>query len=227
MERGLTYEEKIRRAEEIYARRNRNGSYGHVTTVNIRENKKKSVLKKMILQMLICLGMYSIFYLIHTTDYVFSEDVIGTTKEVLSYDVDLINLYQEISNYFQGILNQSQEENLQEEMKQEEKQENQVVIEETKMEEIEETQAQDMQNLSQEEMDVNQIKQNYSFILPLNGIVSSEFGTREVNNDLITPEHYGIDIAAEEGTQIVAAMEGEVISATYSSSFRKFCKNTE
>jgi hypothetical protein len=114
MERGLTYEEKIRRAEEIYARRNQNNMGRNITTVNIRENKKKSVLKKMILQMLICIAMYGVFYLINTTNYAFSDDVTGNVREVLSYDIDLVKTYQNISQYFQSLINEQKQEDEQE-----------------------------------------------------------------------------------------------------------------
>ena len=58
--------------------------------------------------------------------------------------------------------------------------------------------------------------------MPLNGIISSEYGERESTNEIITKEHHGIDIAAEEGSLISSAMEGEVIIARYSSSYGNF-----
>lgn len=234
MERALTYEEKIRRAEEIYARRNKN-NIGNITRVNIRENKKKSVLKKMLIQMLICLTMYSILYLNNKTNYIFSEDIKNNTEQILSYDIDLIKTYENISESLKKFINETEEteeteeqipnNNNQEEMKediqninQQENIENEEVVQDIK----EET-----KNISQMEIDANEIKQNYSIISPLTGIVSSEFGEREVNNPLITSEHYGIDLAADEGAGIVAAMEGEVVTATVSPSYRKLYKNSK
>lgn len=245
MERALTYEEKIRKAEEIYARRNKNGLSHNIATVNIRENKKKSVLKKMVLQMLICLGMYLIFYLIQTTDYVFSENVRGSTKQILSYDVDLKDLYNTISQYINSLINNNsntQENNIEEQnqdniekqnlveennqVQMEVQQETDEQIQEENKTNVEDTNNQEVNTtLSQMEIDANQIKQNYSLIIPVNGVISSEFGEREVNNALITPEHYGIDIAANEGTQIVASMEGDVIVSSTSATYRKLYKN--
>ena len=46
-----------------------------------------------------------------------------------------------------------------------------------------------------------------------------------MNNPLITPYHAGIDLAADEGTQIMAAMDGKVVIAKYSNSYRKLYKN--
>lgn len=56
---------------------------------------------------------------------------------------------------------------------------------------------------------------NRKMILPLEGEVTSEFGTRlhPVDGDLRF--HAGIDIAAPMGTPIYAPYEGEVIKATY------------
>ncbi len=63
--------------------------------------------------------------------------------------------------------------------------------------------------------DEEYIKANFSFIKPIEGIVSSEFGHRDVDNPIVSKNHTGIDIAANTGTQIKAAMEGTVtISST-------------
>ena len=59
------------------------------------------------------------------------------------------------------------------------------------------------------------IKSNFSFIKPVEGVVSSEFGLRDVANPVVSKNHTGIDIAANTGTKIVAAMEGTVtVSST-------------
>ena len=52
MERTMTVEERIRRAEEIYAKR-RKGEVKTIATVNVnREKKDIKLLKKMIIQLL-------------------------------------------------------------------------------------------------------------------------------------------------------------------------------
>ena len=57
-------EDRIKKAEEIYKRRRGNSSNFNVATVNLGEGKNYGLLKKMILQILICLVIYFIFYLI-------------------------------------------------------------------------------------------------------------------------------------------------------------------
>lgn len=96
MERIFSDEEKIRRAIEISQRRNNNYQYNNINTVargNVREKKDYKLFKKMILQIIICLLIYIIFYLISSTDYVFSADVIKNTNEILSYDINFKEIY--------------------------------------------------------------------------------------------------------------------------------------
>lgn len=47
--------------------------------------------------------------------------------------------------------------------------------------------------------------------LPVEGIISSEFGVKRFINDQPRNRHIGLDIAADEGTPIFAPLEGEVI----------------
>ncbi|MBO5478435.1 MAG: M23 family metallopeptidase [Clostridia bacterium] len=65
------------------------------------------------------------------------------------------------------------------------------------------------------ETDEQYLKNNFSFIKPIEGVVSSEFGQRESSNPIVSTNHTGIDIAANTGTVVKAAMEGTVtISST-------------
>lgn len=234
MERTLSAEEKIRRAEEIYERRRGGYNVRNVATVSVSEKKNYSLFKKMILQILICLVIYFIFYLIQNSDYVFSEAVINRTKEILSYDINIQAIYTEIQNQInnlsQGILPNEEGSN--------NTIDNNVLntIDEDAMggAEVESTVIEavvasakesvnhgsiDQDNIEQKEevqlTDVEYIKAKYSFIKPIQGIVSSEFGLRNVDNPIVSKNHSGIDIAANTGTVIKAAMEGTVtISST-------------
>lgn len=231
MERTLSPEEKIRRAEEIYERRRNGYNVRNVATVNVSEKKNNySLFKKMILQILICLLIYFIFYLIQNSNYVFSEEVINRTKEILSYDINIQAIYTEIQNQInnlsQGILPNEEKSN--------NTIDNNVVntIDEGAMggAEVEAidtkailTSAQETINHEELKEEIEEkpltneeyIKTNYSFINPIQGIVSSEFGLRNVDNPIVSKNHSGIDIAANTGTVIKAAMEGTVtVSST-------------
>lgn len=62
---------------------------------------------------------------------------------------------------------------------------------------------------TQMEIDAEYIKKNYSFKLPITGTVTSRYGKREAT-EIVSPNHQGIDIGANTGTAIYAAMEGTV-----------------
>lgn len=225
LERVLTQEEKIRRAEEIYNRR-RQGSTRATATVNVREEKNYGLFKKMILQILICLLIYFIFYLIQNSNYIFSQDVLNRTKEILSYDIDLSAMYKQTMNFFeeqmQGIvIPQSQEDTNTMTNQVNEIQTNQIgenaiggaELENVVMENVISNSEDKKQDVAQ--TDDEYIKSNFSFIKPLSGVVSSEFGQRDIDNPVVSKNHTGIDIAANTGTVIYASMEGTVtISST-------------
>ena len=227
----MQVEERIRRAEEIYnSRRNKNNI--RVTTNNQRERNDYNLFKKIIVQIIICLLIYFVFYLIKNSNYIFSENVIEQTKTFLSYDVNFEELYLNVKKYYDGNIRkifENENEVSNEEIKTnivedntneviEEKNssinlneigigggENDKIEEEIAKEIVEE----EPQELSQMEIDANEIKDNYSLIVPLNGIISSRFGPRTPSG-IISANHAGIDIAVDEGTVFVASMEGTV-----------------
>lgn len=103
MERAISAEERIRKAEEIYLRRKMNTgvrvSSSNVNT-KIKSKPEYNLYKKLILQIVICLLIYFIFYLIKNSNYIFSENVISKTREWLSYDINFQNLYYQGQDYY-------------------------------------------------------------------------------------------------------------------------------
>ena len=96
MERTMSVEEKIRRAEEIYEKR-KQGIEKPIATVNLDNNKKDiKLFKKMIIQIVVCTIIYFIIYTINSSNYVFSEDFINKANEILSYDTNFFIIYQNI-----------------------------------------------------------------------------------------------------------------------------------
>lgn len=65
-----------------------------------------------------------------------------------------------------------------------------------------------VEGVNQMSEDARIIKENYEIILPVNGIVTSNFGCRISNNEKISKYHTGLDIAAEKGSKIKAAHSG-------------------
>ena len=209
MERVLSTEDKIRRAEEIYNRRKTNQRMNGTTKVNIREKKDIKLLKKMIVQILICLTIYLLFYIVKNNNYIFSEDLINKTKEILSYDVNIQELY---INAIEKIKAKSN-------ITEQEKNEKQNMEEENT--ELEEKNADNNnQELSQMEQDVINIKKSISFIKPIEGTVTSKFGLRNPSTNTVPKNHTGVDIANVEGTKIHSATDGDVLLASSKGDYR-------
>lgn len=235
MERTILDEEKIRRAMEISQRRNQNYYTKSTARVNVNNKKDYGLFKRMILQIIICLLIYLIFYLITTTNYMFSNKVIETTNSILNYDINFKEMYTNIQN----IINTKTPENNQKidnvldgnvinnsvaDIVEKNVQANNVVNNtlETKKEEKKE----EDKEKTVMEIDAENAKKICKFQKPLTGTITSEFGVREVIADGMTSDHKGIDIAAKSGTNIKAAMAGTVTVAEENSEYGKFIKIT-
>lgn len=230
MERTLSPEEKIRRAEEIYNRRRNQYPRARVATVKVNEEKNFGLFKKMILQIAICLVIYFIFYLVQNGNYIFSENIMNKTKEILSYDINISSLYTQVSEYInnqlKGIIPADiPAENNQIQNTTENTIQNNVATNPEEgmgganLEEIspENTAVAGVETNepNQPETEDNYIKNNFSFVPPIKATVSSEFGERDSSNPVVSKNHTGIDLAANTGTVIVAAMAGTVtVSST-------------
>ena len=237
MERAMTVEERIRRAEEIYERRKRNEG---LTVVQEKEckkekNEKKDIklLKKMVIQLMICICIYLVIYTIQNKQYIFSEDFINKVNEIISYDIDFKKLYEDSKNFIMGIFNKENEN--QNESQNETQENNEVnVTENTEInngiggaveENIEETpQVEENQNLSQEEKDILNVKKTTSFIKPVEGTISSVYGYRETATGTVPKDHTGTDIAAITGTKIKSATDGQVVLASEEGDYGKHIK---
>lgn len=236
MERTISTEERIRRAEEIYAKR-RQGNTRPIAMVNVNNDEKKDIklLKKMIIQILICVAIYLIIYAIQNNEYVFSKDFTNKLNELLSYDTNFVEMYNNVKSKVQGIIpnnqtNQNQEQTQDEQNSSEgqessnaeanseaaiggsdEAAQNVEVVEEKK-------------ELTPEEQEIATIKNTASFIKPVEGTISSGFGQRESTNENIPKNHTGTDIAANLGTKIKSATDGEVVLVSEEGAYGKHIK---
>ena len=77
---------------------------------------------------------------------------------------------------------------------------------------------------ARENNDIENLKNIYSFINPLRGIVSSGFGERESKYQNVSGYHKGIDIAADKGTNILASTEGIVTLVSNEGDYGKHIK---
>ena len=243
MERAMTVEERIRRAEEIYERRKRNEGLTVVSDEKSQrtKNEKKDVklLKKMIIQLIVCICIYFVIYTIQNNQYIFSEDFINKVNEIISYDIDFPKLFEDAKNYLMGLFsNQTKNENQEQNNENNEIQSNEMnngiggaveENEETVGEATEETTDQEAvateeQNLSQEEQDIINVKNTTSFIKPVEGTVSWSYGYRETATGSVPKNHTGTDIAATLGTKIRSATEGQVVLVSEEGDYGKHIK---
>ncbi|MBQ9267796.1 MAG: M23 family metallopeptidase [Clostridia bacterium] len=79
-----------------------------------------------------------------------------------------------------------------------------------------------VEGVNQMSEDAHFIKENYQLIYPIQGTVTSRFGVRVSDNPIVTAYHSGIDLAADTGTKIGAALSGKVITATTSEAYGKY-----
>ena len=111
LDRALSVEERIKRAEEIYSRRRRQnmGVRVNTNTSNTESKPNYKLFRKMMIQILTCVTIYIIFYVIQNTNYIFSTDVIDRTREILSYDINFQKIYGSASTYFNNWLSKINE----------------------------------------------------------------------------------------------------------------------
>ena len=261
MEKSISQEERIRRAEEIYSRRRYNNRYGESlyrsgetrNRYQPQETRKikGKMINKMIIQMIVCVIIYTCIYMLQYSNYLFSKDMVEKTKEVWSYDISIENLYNKSNEFFLNLqkkfnwgVNNEQNDNVNEEAQDQNTEETN--IENSNAESSKNTSEANNDNVdnseisqndastevtnndttqlavggadetqqeeakSQEEQDIEYVKQNVSIIWPIKGVITSRFGNR-TPTEIVTANHKGLDIAGNMGDNIVSAMDGTVV----------------
>ena len=244
MEKTLSPDERIRRAEEIYYRKKMQNASRKSATVNVTNKKDFGMFKKMIFQIAICIVIYASFYIIQNKNYIFSEDVIKKVNDILSYDINIKSLYEQYNSYINNLSNNAvesisppQEETVIESDGAIENQisENEISqsltietitsIEEQNIggENIEVTEVEEQKTveLTQMQQDAKDILESKSLIIPLKGTITSRYGLRDPKTPTVPKNHTGIDIAANEGTIFIASMSGTVEKVSSQRRFRK------
>lgn len=278
MERVMSVEDKIRRAEEIYNRRRENEYKVTNTRVRVDNTKSKNNqnvnkrLKKMIIQIIVCMIIYLTFHYIINNNYIFSEDFKNKCEEILAYDISFSEMYKKASEAislmeqkYQEALeknnNNNDEENQEaqneintnegkdesnETEKQSQSNEKENIDGQSSEDNQEDSQAHNDENiggaveeianveetgetetLSEEEQmkkDAEEIKSKISFIKPLEGTITSIFGWRNPTISTVSKYHTGIDIAANQGTDIISATNGEVILSSSTGAYGNHLK---
>lgn len=204
MERILKGDEKIRKAEEIYYRRKMG-----LPNSKYEENPKRYLGSKICLQLLIILNLSVIIIAIQNKDYIFTQNFL---KNVSEYN---INLTQSIKGLLEGEENNPQEiiQNVENQIVEQTKTTNEIV-----------PNNEAVSSLSQMDLDIETIKKSYSFFKPIEGTVTSLFGARESKYQNVRGYHTGVDIGAEKGTIIKAAISGKVVLVSSKGDYGKHVK---
>lgn len=187
MERALSVEEKIRRAEEIYERK-RQGENRTVAKVSVNNNKKDiKLLKKMLIQMLVCTAIYFIIYGVNNNEYVFSEDFTNKVKEILSYDTNFMELYNNIQNDLKQLIKKDEE-----------------IPPEEAIGGAEETMGETEKNMNnnQEESSISEEKNSQSEIIENNGLENQNIET--LDNETNAVQENNIQALSQEEQDILA-----------------------
>jgi len=182
MERILNDNEKIRRAEEIYYRRNRRQAM--IGTVNKmpKDNKKTYLGSKILLEMLILIILAVVVFAVKNKNYIFSQAFL---ENVAQYNVNITEKFAFFTKYFEN----------------DDQVESEDVFVNNDDQQVEETPNQEAPS---EEVPAEVPQEGVSYIQPINGVITSRFGERASGN------HTGIDIAANSGTEIQSSISGVV-----------------
>lgn len=226
LERIINDSEKIRRAEEIYYRRNNKN-------INIQRNedtKGKTYLgSKILLQFIILVNIAIVIFAIQNRNYIFTNEFLINLEK---YNV---NIGSKLNSFLKSF--QSDNETVNSEnniVESEANQENNITNEANKDVTDEPNQTEEIvsneenysaSSLSQMDLDVENLKNSYIFIKPVEGIKSSVFGARESIHQRIIGFHTGTDIAADKGTIIKSAFTGIVELVSSEGDYRKTCEN--
>ena len=220
MEKAMSIEERIRRAEDIYNRRYGNSYYSSYRGSS-KERKKISLSRRFIKQMIICLLVYAVFYVTANREYFLSNEFRNKAEEFASKNEVLKNTYNYIIGYVDKYFNSNSEDNSENKNtdieNKEQNQKNEVI--DNNLEKTNETEQniggsnegiEEEPQKTQEEIDVEEIKNKITFIVPVEGTISSTFGWRNPTTATVPKYHTGLDLAAPTGTIIKSATDGVV-----------------
>ena len=229
MERTMTVEEKIRRAEEIYNRRNGTGYTYQNTTQKVK--KGPSLMQRMLKQIIVCFMIYGIFYVVNNKEYYLSQEFQTQVEQIASKNETTKKAYNWLTEYIQKYIYQQNNLNNEEAPKTTNTQNNST--EENNPPQAEETtsnletnEPSNDENIggsseetnevekTQEQKDIEKVKTTTSFIKPIEGTISSTFGWRTPTTATVPKYHTGLDIAAKTGTKIKSATDGKIILAS-------------
>ena len=221
MDRIMSDEERLRRAEAVAERRK--NKYSNINPERIQLEKNNSKSRKVLIQILVCLLIYCGLYYVKNLpeDDNIKKQYTEKINWLLNNDIDFRQIY---NNIFvknkDKIKNEIDNENTTEDN-------NQVSSEDITFcygigGELGENKEEENTDVMDD--DAKFIKANIILCNPLeNGVITSRYGEREASK-LVSANHRGIDIGASTGTEIKSACDGEVVEVSTSGDFGKHIK---
>lgn len=207
MERILNDDERIRRAEEIYFRRN-NG-----IKVKQTQSSKVGFRNKLLFNLLVMFNLAVIVFCVQNKNYIFTTEFL---EKINSYNVSIGDKIKELLAS-EKIDEKTEETNI--------VSNNEILPVAEDKTDIENAPEEKISSISEMELDANNLKASYSFAKPLSNYqISSGFGARESEYQNVTGYHTGIDLAVEKGTVITASLEGIVELASSEGDYGKHIK---
>lgn len=219
MERIISEEDRIRRAEEVASRR-RNRIPAE--SINVPTNNKPSLMRKLFCQVLSSICIFGILYFLSQNN----SQAMELIKPVLLEDTDFNQIYTRLDGFIKDIGNEMRnvetidnndvENNSVTDVKNNLANDIQMESNVTTVSSVQNVQNSeeamgggDESIDSETDLDVIYIKKNGSFIKPISGRITSGYGPRTPTN-IVSANHAGVDIGANTGADIVASMEGKV-----------------
>lgn len=209
MDKLLSELEKQRRAENIYYSRRyiNNNSNGNKYFDDTNENNDKKNVYRFFFKVLLFINLVIIIFCFQNLEYVFNREFISDVnllmdnikKRALSNEMYVEeNIDNTIVN--NEIVNNMELQSLDNEIKS--------VKNITKVEEVVEK----VNEKTDEEKEIEALIGMYQFKNPIgeSGVITSNFGKRNSDNENVSEYHTGIDIGAEYGTDIKSSVTGIV-----------------
>lgn len=217
MDKMYTVEERIRRASEIYDRRNRETVRSQTVKKELKNEGVKTkfkLIKKLLNQIVICAVIYIAMYMIQNNGYVFTDEVLEKVNEVLGRNMSFMQIYEGIKNQYVQI---------------EEVEDTNIIIEkeEEPKEVVEEEQIGGIggaEYIEEEKEEIEEvIEEKPTYIIPYVGQTTSKFGIRDTSLN-IPKNHTGIDLAGKIGDKIISSTDGEVVLVSEEGDYGKHVK---
>lgn len=204
MERAMSVEERIRRAENIYNKRNGIYVKNEPQLERTIKKTKKGTVKRLLMQIFVCLLIYVVFYAVTNRNYIFSEEFRNAVGIFINEKTRISDWYNNAKGYIQ---NKFEEEiDTESELNKEGKGEEQINSIENKIEENKET----TQNQEQKKDETKESKKDEN----IGGAEENTENMSKKNNEKLTGQQIMENEAKEikKNISFIAPIKGRISS---------------